>query len=215
MDRRDFLRGALVVSGALVLPALPRPAFADEVSEILAQITKARADLKTLVGPFVQERTIGLLATTVKSNGEMTLVRPDRLRWELLPPDAVTYWVGPEGFSFATPRGTASVGKSAAGRFGAVLADLMILIGGDLEKLRGRYDLSIPTKKDGITLRAVPRAEDVRKHVKRLEMRLGLELWTIAEVTIEEQSGDQSVLRFGKLQRDVAVEPARMTPPKR
>ncbi|MDI1445038.1 outer membrane lipoprotein carrier protein LolA [Polyangium sp. 6x1] len=215
MDRRDFLRNALAASGALLVPAsFPADAHADEVSEVLGQITKARADLKTLVGPFEQERTIGLLATAVKSAGEMTMVRPDRLRWELLPPDAVTYYVGPEGFAFATPRGAASVGKAAAGRFGAVLGDLLILMGGDLEKLRARYELSIPSKKDGITLRAVPRAEDVKKHVKRLEMRLGLELWTISEVTIEEQTGDQSVIRFGKQKRDVPVDPAKMTPPK-
>jgi outer membrane lipoprotein-sorting protein len=96
MDRRDFLRNALAASGALLVPAsFPAEARAGEVSEVLAQVTKARGDLKTLVGPFEQERTIGLLATAVKSAGEMTLVRPDRLRWELLPPDAVTYWVGP------------------------------------------------------------------------------------------------------------------------
>lgn len=216
MDRRDFFRNALAASGALLLPStLASEAYADEVSEVLAQITKARADLKTLVGPFEQERTIGLLATAVKSAGEMSLVRPDRLRWELLPPDAVTYWVGPEGFSFATPRGAASVGKAAAGRFVAVLGDLLILMGGDLQELRARYELTVPSKKDGITLRAVPRAEDVKKHVKRLEMRLGLELWAIKEVTIEEQSGDLSVIRFGKLKRDVAVDPAKMKPPKR
>ncbi|MRG94255.1 LolA family protein [Polyangium spumosum] len=216
MDRRDFFRNALAASGALLLPStLASEAYADEVSEVLAQITKARADLKTLVGPFEQERTIGLLATAVKSAGEMSLVRPDRLRWELLPPDAVTYWVGPEGFSFATPRGAASVGKAAAGRFAAVLGDLLILMGGDLQQLRARYELTVPSKKDGITLRAVPRAEDVKKHVKRLEMRLGLELWTIKEVTIEEQSGDLSVIRFGKLKRDVAVDPAKMKPSKR
>ncbi len=211
MDRRGFLVGAAAFGCAL---ALPEAALADEVSEVLAQITKARAGLKTLVGPFVQERTIGLLATAVKSTGQMTMVRPDRLRWELEPPDAITYWVGPEGFAFATARGAANVGKGGAGRFGAVLGDLMILLGGDLEKLRSRYDLSIPSRKDGVTLRAIPRAEDVKKHVKRLEMRSGPELWTVNEVTIEEQSGDLSVIKFGKVARDVPVDAAKMSPPK-
>jgi outer membrane lipoprotein-sorting protein len=194
--------------------ALPDVALADEVSDVLAEITKARAGLKTLVGPFVQERTIGLLATAVKSSGQMIMVRPDRLRWELSPPDAITYWVGPEGFAFATPRGAANVGKGGAGRFGAVLGDLMILLGGDLQKLRGRYDLSIPSRKDGVTLRAIPRADDVKKHVKRLEMRSGPELWTVQEVTIEEQSGDLSVIKFGKIARDVPVDASKMSPPR-
>ena len=211
MQRRDVLKAAVWTGGLVCLPSLAR---ADEVSDVLAEIKKARAGLKTLVGPFVQERTIGLLATTVKSDGELTMVLPDRLRWELKPPDAVTYWIGPEGFAFATPRGSTNVGKAAAGRFGAVLGDLMNLLGGDLEKLRSRYELSVPSRKDGVTLRSIPKAEDVKKHVKRIEMRSGPELWVIREVTIEEQSGDLSVIRFGKMERDVRVDPAKMVPPK-
>lgn len=214
MYRRDVLKAAVWTGGLVCLPSLPSLAWADEVSDVLAEVKKARAGLKTLVGPFVQERTIGLLATTVKSDGEVTMVLPDRLRWELKPPDAVTYWIGPEGFAFATPRGATSVGKAAAGRFGAVLADLMILLGGDLEKLRTRYELSVPSRKDGVTLRAIPKAEEVKKHIRRIEMRSGTELWMIREVTIEEQSGDLSVIRFGKMERDVRVDPAKMVPPK-
>lgn len=211
MLRRDVLKAAVWAGAFAGLPSLAR---ADEVSDVLAEIKKARAGLKTLVGPFVQERTIGLLATTVKSDGEVTMVLPDRLRWELRPPDAVTYWIGPEGFSFATPQGSTKVGKAAAGRFGAVLGDLMILLGGDLEQLRARYELTVPGRKDGVTLRAVPKAEEVKKHVKRIEMRSGSELWSIREITIEEQSGDLSVIRFGKMERDVRVDPAKMVPPK-
>lgn len=211
MHRRDVLKAA-VFTGTLV--GLSRFAKADEVSDVLADVKKARAGLKTIVGPFVQERSIGLLATTVKSDGEVTLVLPDRLRWELKPPDAVTYWIGPEGFSFATPKGSSSVGKAAAGRFGAVLGDMMILLGGDLEKLRARYEFSVPSRKDGVTLRAVPKAEDVKKLVRKIEMRLGSELWVIREVTIEEQSGDSSVIRFGKMERDVRVDSSKMVPPK-
>jgi outer membrane lipoprotein-sorting protein len=211
MHRRDVLKAAVWAGGLTCLPAV---AVADEVSDVLGEIKKARTGLKTLVGPFVQERTIGLLATTVKSDGEVTMVLPDRLRWELKPPDAVTYWIGHEGFAFATPRGSTSVGKAAAGRFGAVLGDLLILLGGDLEKLRARYDLTVPSRRDGVTLRAIPRAEDVKKHVRRIEMRSGPELWTIREVTIEEQSGDLSVIRFGKMERDVRVDPSKMVPPK-
>jgi outer membrane lipoprotein-sorting protein len=198
--------------GALLIGAEAR---ADDVSEALGAITKARGSMKTLVGSFTQERTIGLLATAVKSEGEMTMVLPDKLRWELKPPDAITYWISPEGFAFATPSGGASAGKGAAGRFGAVLSDLLILLGGDLEKLRARYDLSIPSRKDGIVLLAAPTAEEVKKHVKSLEMSAGPELWTVKRVVIEEKNGDKSVISFGKLERDVKVDPAKMKPPSR
>jgi outer membrane lipoprotein-sorting protein len=211
MRRRSFLGALWTTGGAL---ALARVARADEVSDALAEVQRARAGLQTLVVPFTQERTIGLLATAVKSEGEMTLVRPDRLRWELKPPDAITYWITPEGLAYATPSGGASVGKGAAGRFGAVLGDLMTLLGGDLEKLRARYDLSVPSRTEGLLLVARPRADEVKKHVKSLSLRVAPDLWTVRSIEIEESTGDRSVITFGKAARDVKVDPGKMTPPR-
>jgi outer membrane lipoprotein-sorting protein len=213
MDRRQFLTTLAAVGAAGATLSLGLPARADDVSDALASIAKARSSLKTLIVPFTQERTIGLLASTVKSEGELTMVRPDKLRWELKPPDAVTYWITPEGFSYATASGGASVGKAAAQRFAAVLGDLTALIGGDLESLRKRYDLAVPSKSDGIVLLATPRAEDVKKHVKSLELVTTPDLSGLRRITIEEKNGDRSVITFGKAVRDAAVDPAKMAPP--
>ena len=212
MHRRQFLASIGAASGALVLS---RVASADELTAILAEITRARSGLHTLVASFTQERTIGLLATAVKSEGEMTLVRPDRLRWELKPPDAITYWITPEGFAFATAASRASAGKGGAGRFGAVLSDLLILLGGDLEKLRARYDLTASRPPEGITLIARPKAEDVAKHVKHLELGVGAEVWSVRRIVIEERNGDRSVITFGKITRDTKVDPDKMNPPRK
>ena len=211
VPRRRFL-ASLFAFG--LISAAGRDAAADAVSDVLADIEKARASLKTMVAPFTQERTIGLLATAVKSEGELTLVRPDRLRWELKPPDAITYWVTPEGLAFSTSTGGASLGKGAAGRFGAVLQDLMIFLGGDLSKLRARYDIAVSSKSDGVVLKAEPKAPDVKKHVKSLTLSVGPELWTVRSVVIEENNGDKSVITFGKAVRDSKIDPAKMTPPK-
>lgn len=208
MRRRSFLLGLSAL-------AVTRPARADDIDAVLADIHKARAGIQTLVAPFTQERTIGLLATAVKSEGEMTLVRPDRLRWELKPPDAITYWITPEGLAYATPGGGGSVGKGAAGRFGAVLGDLMTLLGGDLTKLRARYDLSAEKKSTGLVLTARPTTDDVKKHVKSLALAIAPDLWTVQRIEIEESGGDRSVITFGKVVRDAKVDPAKMVPPKR
>jgi outer membrane lipoprotein-sorting protein len=208
MHRRSFL-------ATLSILAISRAARADDVDATLAEIAKARAGIQTLVAPFTQERTIGLLATAVKSEGEMTMVRPDRLRWELKPPDAITYWIGPEGLAYATPSGGGSVGKGAAGRFGAVLGDLMTLLGGDLAKLRARYEMTVEKKAQGVVLGARPTAEDMKKHVKSLVLAVAPDLWTVQRIEIEEAGGDRSVITFGNVARDVKVDPAKMVPPKR
>lgn len=207
MHRRSFLLGLSTITiGGL--------AHADEVDTVLADIAKARSGVQTLVAPFTQERVIGLLATAVKSEGEMTLVRPDRLRWELKPPDAVTYWITPEGLAYASPNGGASAGKGAAGKFGAVLGDLMTLIGGDLAKLRARYDLAVD-RRAGLVITARPKTDDVKKHVTSLVLGIAADLWTVQRIEIEESGGDRSVITFGKVARDAKVDPAKMAPPKK
>ncbi|APR87540.1 hypothetical protein A7982_12889 [Minicystis rosea] len=207
MHRRSFLLGLSTITIAGV-------ARADEIDGVLADIAKARSSVQTLVAPFTQERVIGLLATAVKSEGEMILVRPDRLRWELKPPDAMTYWITPEGIAYASPSGGSGVGKGAAGKFGAVLGDLMTLIGGDMTKLRARYDLSME-RKAGVVLTARPTTDEVKKHVKSLVLAVAPDLWTVQRIEIEEGAGDRSVITFGKVARDVKVDPAKMVPPKK
>jgi len=213
MPRRYLLLGAAALGGGLVLG---RGAEAGPLEEALARIEQARAKLRTLQGPFRQTRVIGLLATEVESRGRLTLVRPERLRWELEPPDAVTYWVGPEGFAMATADGVVKVGKAAAGRFGAVLEDLLVLLGGDVRKLRDRYVLEVVKREAALSLSARPRADtnaEVAKHVAELRMELGPQLWSVQSTAITERNGDHSLIAFGKLERDIPVPPEHMKPP--
>lgn len=211
MLRRTFLIATLAAASSATFAGEAR---AGDVDDTFAEIKKAREKIKTMVAAFTQERTIGLLSSTVKSEGEMTLVRPDRLRWELKSPDAVIYWITPDGFAFSTASGGANVSKTAAKKFGDVLSDLLIFLGGDLDKLKSRYDFSVPSKKDGVVLKAVPKAEEVKKIVKSLEMSVAADLWTVKKITIEEKGGDRSVITFTKVQKDVKVEDAKMKPPK-
>ena len=211
LDRRTFLLASLALAATTTLSAEGR---ADDVTDTFAEIKKAREKLKTMVATFTQERTIGLLSSTVKSEGEMTLVRPDKLRWELKSPDAVVYWITPEGFAFSTASGSANVSKTAAKKFGDVLSDLLIFMGGDLDKLKERYDFTVPSKKDGVVLKAVPKSEEVKKILKSLELSVAADLWTVKKIVIEEKGGDRSVITFTKVTKDTKVDDSRMKPPK-
>ena len=163
MKRRELLVGAVATA---TLAGLPRAARADGVSDALAQIAKARASVKTLLAPFSQERTIGLLSASVKSDGEMTLVRPDALRWELKPPDAINYGSTATASATRPPR-VARTWASRRRALGAVLARTAHPARRRLEKLRQRYELTVPIR-SGHDAGAKPRAEEVAKLVKQL-----------------------------------------------
>jgi hypothetical protein len=137
-----------ILLGVLGAVAVHLPAHAEErtkvenVDALLADISRARKDVKTLRASFTQERRIALLSTSVKSRGELTFATaPDRLRWDLAPPDDIVYFVGPEGLSYKTKSSSATVPAGGA-NIARALADLRALLGGDLASLRERYVLS-------------------------------------------------------------------------
>ena len=207
VQRRMFLAGA----ASLVL--LSRVARADELDDALARVAAARAGLKTLVGPFTQVRKIGLLAAEIRSTGTLTLVRPDRLRWELAAPDDVTYWVTPEGLAYKGKSGQGQV-PNAGARIAATLDDLRTVLGGDLALLRQRYDLKLVPATAGaaVAFEATPHA-GLGIHVQKIAFSIAADLVRPVRTTLVESPRDRSDIVFGDLQRDVAVDPAAMRAP--
>ncbi len=212
MRRRHLL--GLAGAGAFATIAMIAPvAIASEVDDALDKITKARAKIKTLMAPFKQTRVIGLLASEVKSTGKLTLVRPDRLRWQLLPPDDVTYWIGPEGLAMKNKDGVTKIGKASANKFAAVLGDLMIMLGGDMKKLKARYQLSVVKDGDKLEITAKPKAKDVKKHIAQLKLLTDSDASVVRTVEIHEKNGDASVIVFGTYTKNAKVADKDMKPP--
>ncbi len=213
LQRRHLL--SLLACAALVC-GWPRASEASERDVVLDGVKKARTGLKTLRADFKQERNISLLATRVKSTGTIAMVRPDRLRWQLHAPDAVTYWIGPEGVAIATKEGVSKIGREAAGRFAAVLSDLMQLLAGDIDSLGQRYRLEAKRGPKYTTLTATPKEAALKKQLTRLTLRLkNDQLWAMDRVVIIEKNGDQSDIVFSNPERNVAIDPKTMKPPKR
>src|SRR5258708_11965444 len=201
MNRRSIL---------LAIVALPSVAWADALDDRLREVGAARAKLKTLTGPFTQERTIGLLASKVVSTGKLALVRPDRLLWELDAPDSVSYWMGPEGLAYKGKQGQGRLPMTS--RVAPALDDLRTLLGGDLATLRARYDMKDVTAGKGFAFEAVPKQKaDAR--FQRIVLELGDDLVRPMHVTLVESPRDKTEIAFGDLAVNANVDAARIRPP--
>jgi Outer membrane lipoprotein carrier protein LolA len=215
VTHRFSRRDALLAGAGLAL--LARRALADDCSpdrleQALRDIAKARATVTSITGPFTQERTIGLLAAKVKSTGTLTLVRPDRLRWELAPPDEAVYWIVPEGLAYQSKAGRGRV-EAGGDKIAAALDDLRVLLAGDLTKLRARYDLTgTESGDDPIVFSAVPKAGQIPA-ARKIVFSLAPDLVSPKSVVLLEGPRDKTEIMFGAMQKNVAVDPARMRPP--
>lgn len=203
-------RRALMTGGAAL--ALARVARADDaVGDLLARIARARSAVRTLQGPFTQTRTIGLLATDVRSTGTLTLVRPDRLRWELGPPDDVTFWIGPEGLAYRSPHGQGRAPSTTA-RMAGALDDLRALLGGDPARLRLRWALTVlRDDATGVELDASPLPGTTG--LRGLRFSLAADLVRPTRALLIEGPRDRTAIEFGALVVDAPVDGAKMRPP--
>jgi hypothetical protein len=170
--------------------------------------------LSTLQGPFTQTRTIGLLATDVRSQGTLTLVRPDRLRWELAPPDDVTFWIGPDGLAYRSAHGRGKVPEGNA-RMAAALDDMRSLLGGDLTRLRERWALTLlrddPT---GIELEATARSgASAGAGLASMRFALAPDLLRPTRVLLFEGPRDKTRIEFGELTVNSSIDPSTMRAP--
>ena len=160
------------------------------------------------MAPSRRRARFGLLATTVTSTGTLYLERPDRLRWELAPPDDVVYWITPEAIAYRTRTGHGSV-PAASARLASSLDDLRRLLGGDLAKLRARYDLRLA---GDLVFDATPRDPSV----KLARLRFGLAPDACAPLFAElfESERDKTRIDFGALKRDAPIDPALFVVPR-
>jgi outer membrane lipoprotein-sorting protein len=208
--RREMLL-ALISAGLFARRAFAEDCPPARLEQALSDIARARALVTTMTGPFTQERKIGLLSAKVRSTGTLTLVRPDRLRWELAPPDDAVYWVAPEGLAYRTKTGQGRV-EGAGDKTTAALDDLRILLGGDLARLRARYQLTgVCSGDDPIVFEAVPK--DQATPARKLAISLAADLVSPKSVTIIEGPRDRTEITFGAMQKNVPIDPARMRAP--
>jgi hypothetical protein len=206
VSRRTLL---LAACGAVLWDRLALAS--DPLDDLLARVARARASVRTIQGPFTQVRTLGLLATEVRSSGTLALVRPDRLRWELAPPDQITFFVGPEGVAYRDALGQARM-QRADTRMAAALDDLRTLLAGDLGRLRDRWDLHLlRDDATGAEVEAVPTATS-RSPLRGLRFTLAPDLVRPTRAVLVEGPKDRTVIEFGALVVDAPVDPARVRP---
>ena len=200
LSRRKWLGSAFGAAFVAATSSIARRASAaPSLDEALKKIGAARDGLKSLVGPFTQERTIGLLSSKVKSTGTITLVRPDRLRWELAPPDAVVYWVGPEGLAYKSARGGQGRVPPTQARVAEALDDLRVVLAGDLGALRARYDLALTGATDQVySFSATPKDPAKTPKLKRIDFDLDASA-VPRKVVLIEGPKDRTDIVFGAL----------------
>jgi len=202
------LAAALCAASGPGLASPPGPG-GDELAALGRRLTALGRRTTTLRAEFVQRKRLRLFKTDVTTRGRIAYQRPDRLRWETLPPDASVLLVTGQRAEVRLPGERPRVIDLARNRtMGILVEQLMVWLGArPAGELTRHYEVQLQTRPDrGAQLQLIPRDAALRKRVKALAVTLDGAL-TIRSVEVTQPGGDSTLISFDKIERNAKLAP--------
>ena len=189
---------SLIVSCALGFSILfaAETVKADELSSLLQKVEEKAASVSAFSCAFRQERRLALFSKPVVFRGDLTIVRPDRLRWEFVRPvPSVLIVNGTRGLRCS---GTADPQKfelSGNPVMRTVFEQLWAWMNGEYRRMQEAYDITMtPPQSTGIVL--TPREQAMAGVIAEIKILFDPLSLQPVHVEIQEVSGDTTLLDF-------------------
>jgi outer membrane lipoprotein-sorting protein len=193
------LRLALILVCWCILPgtgsAQPGAAAeSEDLSGFIAEIQAAADQVRSFSSEFVQEKRLALFAEPVIFHGSLTVVRPDRLRWEFTSPvPSVLIFSGERGIRCSENAPPVHFDLGADPIMRTVAEQLWLWLGGDYSRLS---DLYLMEKSGPSALRITPKNKAVAEYISTVTITFSSAGRQPEKVEITEPGGDTTVIGF-------------------
>lgn len=203
MTRVRAGRGAAAV--ATLLLCAVRVAGADpRLDEMLRELGKANAAVRTLRAQFVQERHVAIVRDVLRSSGTFVLDKRGRVAWNVTEPERVRVVIRKDGVFADGKRvggGAPGSGEPPAGFSPLPLLEGLNEVFAGISEQTTR-DFEIRRLADD-RLELKPRSPALASWLSAMEITLDAKTRTPARVRLDEPGGDSTEITF----RDVTVNP--------
>lgn len=178
-----------VLSGQPVLAA-----ESDALSSFLAEIQAASDQVHSFSSAFTQERRLALFTEPVIFHGSLTVVRPDRLRWEFTSPvPSVLIFRGEQGIRCTDKAAPAHFDLGSDPIMRTVAEQLWLWLGGDYSKLNAMYRME---KVGDSSLRITPKEQAMLDYISSITITFSKTSRQPEKVEIVDPGGDTTVMHF-------------------
>lgn len=187
-----LLFALLVLHAGNAAPAAEN-AGSDAVAEVAARIAKA----PLLRGRFEQMKQVVGFRKPLRSEGRFVLARERGILWQSEKPFASLLIVTPESLVSETAGATQRIDTAQEPALRAINAILFDLIGGDIARLRTRFDVqATPLERDRWQLKLQPRSGPLAQTIVAIELAGARH---VERVLLVEANGDRTEITFSEL----------------
>jgi outer membrane lipoprotein carrier protein len=187
----------------------PTAVGAETLQSFARRLAAANRHVRTLEARFVQRKHLALFKTAVTSKGRVLFQRPDRIRWEVLPPDAsVLVFRGQQAQMWTPDMQRSRVFDLKLYRALENLAQQMLVwLGarpaGDLTRY---HAVTLKSSGGDTVLDMVPRKKPRHLRFSRVRVRFGPDL-VLKRVTLKHPDGDRTEVDFKQVRRNPKLPP--------
>ncbi|MBU0673132.1 MAG: outer membrane lipoprotein carrier protein LolA [Proteobacteria bacterium] len=166
------------------------------VEQLLDAVQERSAGISSFSSRFVQTRYLSIFPQPVKFSGQLTMARPDRLRWEFLEPvPSVLLLDGRQGMKCDGDAPPRVFNLDADPVMRMVARQLLAWTSGTYRDVRENFDFDlIPGPGLGFT----PKAGGAENVISRIEVIFEPETLQPLSVSINEPGGDHTLIVFAE-----------------
>lgn len=184
---------SLLLACFFLFPLISR---ADQVklTDFLADVQAAADQVTSFSSDFTQERHLALFAKPVIFHGRLTIVRPDKLRWEFTDPvPSILVFNGGNGLRCSDQSPPVHFELASDPVMKTVAEQLWLWLGGDYSKIGKRYLMEMK----GVSgLIITPKEKSIGEYIAAVHIDFNSETKQPAQVDIIEPGGDFTRIIF-------------------
>ncbi len=169
-------------------------AGAGPLEDLLARVEKKAATVQTFTCEFRQTRTLAMFSRPVIFKGKLTMMRPDKLRWEFLAPMPSTLILnGSKGMKCSANSPVRKFDLNTDPVMGLVIRQLWSWMDGQYLNMRDLYDMKLVS---GETIVLFPKQTIVAQAIKQIRVSFDPGTLQPDRINIMEAGGDKTVINF-------------------
>ena len=170
--------------------------FAQTDEEMMNMLTQTAASMKCMDCRFTQKKTMAMLAEPTVSEGLMSYVSPDKLRWEYTSPYAFALVVDGQKITKITD-GNEEILDAKSGRmYQGIVNIIMSSATGKNLFDKSTFDLVITDDGDFWKAEMTPKKRDMKRMFAMLTFYFSKNNNVISKVEMTEAGGDVTLIQF-------------------
>lgn len=208
------LTAALLLTLLVAMSAVAAPLTASQKSDIVSQINKAAASMRSMSCSFTQTKHLALLSDKMTSQGKMYYKQPEKLRWEYTSPyqflfifNGTKVYVGNKSRKDVIDTKTNKVFKEVA-------RIMMSTVTGTALSNTGDFTIDVADTPSAWQVTLLPKKKEMKMMFAKVLLTFSKADKMISEVTIFEKNNDRTNIKFRNIQTNQQLNEALFAIPK-